>query len=103
MAQFSDISADTQTHRHTDTQTHSHTDTQTHRHTDTQTHIQQLMSYSWCPQKGTFQYNIKYSYIVPVTIMVPCYSYDGNFCWHVYNSKKTMPVDEIKRLPFTLL
>ena len=53
---------DTQTHRHTDTQTHRHTDTQTHRHTDTQTHrhthihIEQLMSYSWCPQQGTFQY-----------------------------------------------
>ena len=26
-------------------------------HTHTQTHIQQLMSYSWSPLQGTFQYN----------------------------------------------
>ena len=25
-------------------------------HTHTHTHIHQLMSYSWCPQQGTFQY-----------------------------------------------
>ena len=30
-------------------------DRQTDTHTDA--HIQQLMSYSWCPQQGTFQYN----------------------------------------------
>ena len=29
------------------------------RQTDTHTHIQQLMSYSWCPQQGTFQYNFR--------------------------------------------
>ena len=54
---------DAQTHRHTDTQTHRHTDTQTHRHTDTQTHRHTdthtaILSYSWSPLQGTFQYNI---------------------------------------------
>ena len=43
--------SDTQTHRHSDIQTHRHTDTQTHTHT-----YRQLMSCSWSPLQGTFQY-----------------------------------------------
>ena len=48
----------------------------THTHTHTHTHIHQLMSYSWCPQQGTFQY-IDTTYLI---------AYRYNIAYNLYVS-----------------